>query len=66
MRSSKAIWCVRDRDDIWCAVKGGAQPDEAAGCVPTACGDFIALPHGFSKRTPTCARCRALESSDDR
>lgn len=53
-------WCVKDRNDVWCAVKGSKKPPQDAGSVETICGDFIALPHGTSRREPTCDKCRSI------
>ena len=56
----KTVWCVKDREDRWCAVKGGSKPDETAGSVPTVCDHFIVLPHGTEKRRPNCPDCRSV------
>lgn len=60
---SERRWCIRDRDDVWCAVADGTKPEEDAGSVATLCRDYIIFPHGTEKRRPTCAKCRqALEA----
>lgn len=48
--------CAKDRHGIWCAAVG--EPSETASNVETRCGEFIVLPHGISRRRPTCPSCR--------
>jgi hypothetical protein len=59
LSSQRAIWCVKDKLDIWCAVADGSEPNENEANVKTTCGDWIVLPHGTARRVPTCHKCRA-------
>jgi hypothetical protein len=52
-------WCIRDRHYEWCATADGKKPDENAGSVGTACGEYVIFPHGIEWRVPTCKTCKA-------
>jgi hypothetical protein len=53
---TKRAWCVKDRNDNWCAAAYGKAPDTATS-VRTVCQHFILLPHGTAFREPTCIEC---------
>lgn len=52
--------CARDASGRWCAAVGDATESDLT--VKTLCDEAIVLPHGVTRRIPTCTKCRdALE-----